>query len=234
MPSPNPASDGYSMLRNARTFLFDFDGTLAPNLDLPDMRRRVLALTDTYGVPAAVYQGQYIVEVIIHAGAWLSQRDRKTAEEYVLQAHTLILNIELDAAARTQPFAHTRSVLQDLKELGCQNVIVTRNCAEAIQMVFPDMLDYVAAALPRGAVEWLKPDPRHLSEALVRINADPASAVMVGDGAMDMTCGKKLNLYCVGVLTGSSDRIRLQDAGADLVLDDISALVALVGEERQR
>ena len=53
--------------------LFDFDGTLAPNLDLPDMRRQVLELTQTLDVPSSVYEDKYIVEIIDAACTWLNK-----------------------------------------------------------------------------------------------------------------------------------------------------------------
>jgi phosphoglycolate phosphatase-like HAD superfamily hydrolase len=40
-------------IRNIEAVLFDFDGTLAPNLDLPDMRRQVVDLTVSAGIPGA-------------------------------------------------------------------------------------------------------------------------------------------------------------------------------------
>ena len=38
-------------LESPDAVLFDFDGTLAPNLDLADMRRQVVDLTIAAGVP---------------------------------------------------------------------------------------------------------------------------------------------------------------------------------------
>jgi phosphoglycolate phosphatase-like HAD superfamily hydrolase len=43
---------------------------------------------------------------------------------------------------------------------------------------------------------------------------------MVGDGALDMRAGKDLNMYCIGVLSGSNDKDALLAAGADEVLQD--------------
>ena len=59
-------------LSTADLFVFDFDGTLAPNLDLPEMRRQVIALTRAQGVPAAHFEHLYMVEIITAAGAWLT------------------------------------------------------------------------------------------------------------------------------------------------------------------
>ena len=51
--------------------LFDFDGTLAPNLDLLDMRRQVANLTVKAGVPEEIFRDLYIVEIIVAGHKWL-------------------------------------------------------------------------------------------------------------------------------------------------------------------
>jgi hypothetical protein len=73
--------------------VFDFDGTLAPNLDLPGMRREVRDCTLGAGVPAAVIENHYIVEMIDQAHAWLHQREPQLASNYFLAAHQIILRI---------------------------------------------------------------------------------------------------------------------------------------------
>ena len=40
--------------------VFDFDGTLAPNLDLADMRQQIVNLTVKAGVPSNIYESLYI------------------------------------------------------------------------------------------------------------------------------------------------------------------------------
>ena len=47
-----------------RGVLFAFDGTLAPNLDLMDMRRQLVVMAEQTDIPRAVYQDLYIVEMI--------------------------------------------------------------------------------------------------------------------------------------------------------------------------
>ena len=76
----------------------------------------------------------------------------------------------------------------------------------------------------RDNVTHIKPDPRHLTDALDSMAVAPGRAAMVGDGAMDMHSGRRLSMFCVGVLTGSSDADRLVAAGADLVLDSANEL----------
>ncbi len=205
--------------------LFDFDGTLAPNLDLPDMRRQVVALTEAYDVPEPVYAELYIVEIITAASNWLQTQATERAADYHTQAHRLITEFELAAAAQTQPFPGIHSTLEGLRQQGLRLGVVTRNCRAAVLQVFPDLLDYVDTLHARDDTEFLKPDPRHLQKCLQTLAIEPQLAAMVGDGALDMHAGHELNMYCVGVLSGSSDHPRLQQAGAHTVLADCLGLL---------
>ena len=150
--------------------LFDFDGTLAPNLDLPDMRRQVIELTRNNAVPDEVWQGCYIVEIINAAREHLNQRDTQRADLYFQRGHQLITDIEMSAARTTSVFAWTREVLERVRFQGIRTAIVTRNNEAAVRATFPDLDDYVDLLLARDNVTHLKPDPRHFAVALERLD----------------------------------------------------------------
>ncbi len=202
----------------ARAVLFDFDGTLAPNLDLPDMRRQVIELTATHAVPAAVYDGHYIVEVIDAAAGWLRQQGAEDADVYERRAHQLITDFELDAARRTDPFPGIEAKLIELANIGWRLGVVTRNCRAAVLQVFPHLLEHVDVLMARDDVEHLKPDPRHLQSCLDALGCAPRQAVMVGDGQLDMRSGRALEMHCIGVLTGSGSSDSLLAAGAHRII----------------
>lgn len=205
--------------------VFDFDGTLAPNLDLASMRREVVMLSQTYAVPAAIYQDQMIVEVITTSHTWLKEHNPEVADTFATTAHQRILDIELSAAANTNLFSATRPLLAQLRTRGCKTAIVTRNCRAAVLQVFTDALRYCDSLKARDDVRRIKPDPRHVEDALAEAGVAASSAMMVGDGKLDMQVGRALNMRCVGVLSGSNDRQALTEAGADVVLDDIAQLL---------
>lgn len=221
-------------LSNSDLFVFDFDGTLAPNLDLPEMRRRVIALTLSQGVPAAHFEHLYMVEIITAAGAWLASSESRDGPEraadrartYKAEAHQLIEDFELNAAAGMEVFPKTREVLSSLRQADKHISIVTRNCEQAVRCVFPDVDDYCDLLLARDNVTFLKPDPRHLQQAMTHLERTPERSVMIGDGRMDMQIGRTLCLTCVGVLSGSSDEAALTAAGAHLVVESIAELPA--------
>ena len=211
--------------------LFDFDGTLVPNLDLTDMRRQIAATAKAAGVPDSVYDGLYIVEIIEASQAWLSNQDTalaNSAEAYAAASHQRINDIEMQAARNTAPFTAVRPVLNQLRDKGYRLGIVTRNCRAAVLTMFPDMDEYIDCLHARDDVVHLKPDPRHLQDNLDALGAEAALSVMVGDGALDMQAGQALGMRCVGVLTGSNDTQALTDAGATEVLADYRGLVSLL------
>ncbi len=203
----------------SRAILFDFDGTLAPNLDLPDMRRQVIALTRTYQVPDQVFADNYIVEIIDAAALWLGGTQPDTAKRYAREAHGLITDFEMSAARETAPFPGMAQKLTSLRASGWRLGVVTRNCRAAVLAVFPDILKFVDVVKARDDVEHLKPDPRHLESCLTALACPAEKAVMVGDGHLDMRSGRELNMYCVGVLSGSGDAEGLTAAGAHTVID---------------
>ncbi|XOV89140.1 MAG: HAD family hydrolase [Pseudomonadota bacterium] len=199
--------------------LFDFDGTLAPNLDLPSMRREVIALTNRYAVPAPVYEGEYIVEIIRVSTDYLRCQDEAVAQAYFAEAHDLIRDIEIRASRATRQFDGVDQLLASLRARGLRTGVVTRNCREAVLQVYPALLQDTDILIARDDTQHIKPDPRHLLAALGALDSAPASAAMVGDGVLDMKVGKLAGMYCIGVLSGSSDRRALLGAGADTVIN---------------
>ena len=204
-----------------QAILFDFDGTLAPNLDLADMRRQIAAMAAATQTPAEVYADLYIVEIITATSAWMrSQNKHKQADEYEAASHQRIIDIEVAAAKTTELFAQARSKLTTLREQNIKLGIVTRNCRAAVMQMFPDLESYIDALHARDDTPHLKPDVRHLQANLNALNCSAQHSAMVGDGALDMRAGKDLNMYCIGVLSGSNDKDALLAAGADEVLLD--------------
>ena len=208
-------------LEDVEAILFDFDGTLAPNLDLVGMRQSIIDYSLECGVPSEVFADQYIVEIIDASSDWLAKNPQViNAIDYARCANKIVVDFEMDSAAKTKPFNGVRQMLSELIERGVKSGVVTRNCREAVLQTFPDLLSYVNSLHARDDVEHIKPDPRHLNASLMSLGVTPESTLMVGDGALDMRVGKQLGLYCVGVLSGSGGRDDLQLAGADVVIAD--------------
>jgi HAD superfamily hydrolase (TIGR01549 family) len=74
-------------------------------------------------------------------------------------------------------------------------------------------------------VDDSKPEPDLLGETLRRMG-EVSRAVLVGDTVYDVESAKRAGMPCIAVLTGGYGRAELTDAGAVLVVDGPSDLLA--------
>jgi phosphoglycolate phosphatase len=214
------------MLPSFDAMLFDFDGTLAVlNLDFAHMRRRVIDHAVTYGVATGALEGMYILEMVEYATTLLRQQKAHRADDFFVQAHQLIQDIEIEAAHSSRLIPGVPELLEALRQRRIGVGIVTRNCAAAVRRMFPQVDHYCQAFLPRDHVTQVKPHPGHLQAALTLLGSIPARTIMVGDGVLDIQAGKALGMFSVGVLSGETPPEKLLEHGADLILASASDLL---------
>ncbi len=212
--------------RHLKTILFDFDGTLALlNIDFKEMRRSVVHLIADYGAPPDGLGDLFVLEMI-EAGAALVARHRPGDERaFTEKALQQITAIEIEGARSGKLFEGVREMLGVLKERKIATGIVTRNCREAVQIVFPDIQAFCGAVVSREMVRRVKPHRDHILLALRILRSAPEDAAMVGDHPMDILIGKEVGAYTIGVLTGYAGEDALREAGADLILEEAVGIV---------
>jgi phosphoglycolate phosphatase len=207
------------------TVLFDFDGTLATlNIDFASMRENILALICDYNISTERYKSLYVLEMIDAGREDIARSHRGDGDDFEKQALILVRNIEIEAAERGDLIEGVETMLKRLRDSGIKTGIVTRNCLDAVQTLFPDVRDYCDAVITREFTERVKPHPDHIRVALNALNALPGDSAMVGDHPMDMTVGKEVGTFNVGVLTGYSEVASLFEAGADIVITSATTL----------
>lgn len=209
---------------NIKGLIFDFDGTLATasTLDFVTLNRKLAedARQMGYSWPEEGYILERVhqlgVEVAIKEGA---QR-AKAIGNRLLQ---LIIDEEIKAARHSRLLDCTMDVLQQAERLKLKTAIVSRNCAPAIVAVFPQADKYVF--LPRDAVAWVKPDPRHFIHAAQLMDLTASQCAAIGDHPMDMQGADKAGCLPIGVKSGLADEADLLASGARQVLQDIGQLI---------
>jgi phosphoglycolate phosphatase len=208
------------------TVLFDFDGTLATlNIDFSLMRKNILDLIGGYNISTDGYKNLYVLEMI-EAGREIISRSRIIdGNDFEKRALTLVRNMEIEAAKRGELIEGIEAMMKGLRESGIKTGIVTRNCLDAVQTIFPDVHDYCGAVITRGFTERVKPHPDHIRVALSALDALPGDSAMVGDHPMDMAVGREVGTFNVGVLTGYSEEAPLIEAGADIVIRSAAAIL---------
>ncbi|MDI6743372.1 MAG: hypothetical protein QMD11_11620, partial [Smithella sp.] len=87
------------------TIIFDFDGTLAQlNIDFQKMREVIAALILSYGISKDRLSSNFVLEMIDEVCAIISRRSIAEAREFLVDANTVIENIETDAAKNGELF----------------------------------------------------------------------------------------------------------------------------------
>ncbi len=212
-----------------KAVLFDFDGTLARlNIDFIQMRRAVLDLMGDYYKPSDGMKDLYVLEMIEAGRNLISENNPGRENEFFNRAHRLISDIETEGSKEGTLFTGTEDMLRELRRRRIKIGIVTRNCMDAIRQIFPDIDSCCDVVITREFTTRVKPHPDHLLTALDALKTAARSAAMVGDHPMDITAGKDVGAYTIGVLTGYSGVVPLREAGADLIIERAADITRLL------
>ncbi len=220
-----------SSLRDISGFVFDFDGTIASlTIDFAEMRRRVLFHLQGFGIAPDGLRDLYVLEMIAAGKLEIARKYPGREKHYERQAMEMIRGIEVAAAGHGELFAGIREMFIQLRASGIKCGLVTRNCREAVQQIFPDISGHVTVILTRDDTLLVKPHPEHLLQVLRTFSLPAARTAMVGDHKMDMKLAKDVGALAIGVLTGHDTATELQQAGADLILPQAVALTAIFSD----
>jgi HAD superfamily hydrolase (TIGR01509 family) len=74
-----------------------------------------------------------------------------------------------------------------------------------------------------------KPDPEGVLAALGQLNVSAASAVMIGDGPVDIRAGRAAGTMTIGISHGLHSGEELRDAEPDLLIESLLELFSLWG-----
>jgi phosphoglycolate phosphatase len=193
------------------------------------MRREVERLAERFMPADALrqYEGQLMLEMIYHIEEALGEKGPAFRDE----AFALLREIEVRAAQGKEVYLYVRNVLSRLKKRGLKIGVMTRNCAEALRRVFPDMDAYVDVSLTREDIRVVKPHPSHPLAVVGLLGVDPSEALLVGDHPTDILAGQASGIRTVAVLTGRTQRADFERVGADHIVPDIRGLLAIVDGE---
>jgi phosphoglycolate phosphatase len=214
--------------------LFDYDGTLVQlNIDFGGMRQEVEKLLVEYGIEPGSLKGSYVLEMIEEATKRISKKSSPEGLSFNHKAFELVTMHEVRAARDGRRLPGVPRMLKLLRKRGIKVGVITRNCDKAVKMVFPDIEHLSDAYLSRDYVARVKPHPDHLALALKEMGVrDPKLCLMVGDHLMDIEGGKRMGMKTAGVLTGKITYQGFMEAGADYILEDVTAITGIIfGEE---
>jgi len=221
---PTPATDG--VLHGRRAILFDFDGTLIQQtIDFGRMRRLAEDVIRAQGLSPEPWKGLFVLEMIERAAEALADQADGRAQVLRAEAGRAIEDLELEAATQARAFAGVAEMLVDLRARGLGVAIVTRNCRAAVDYVMTQNGLVCDVLLTRDDVAHVKPDPRHLLEALERLGLPGEQAVMVGDHATDIQVGQRVGAATVAVLSPGMGPERFAEVRPDLIVAQVTEIL---------
>ncbi len=216
--------------RKIQTFIFDFDGTLAIlNINFQKLKEKILLIAENY-ISDIELTSLPLLELVDS----ISERiqDEQKSLHFKMKAYNLIQQKEIEAARSGALFDFTIPILTFLMNNGYSVGIVTRNCQEAVKTVFPNIDSYCHVFIPRELATWIKPDPRHIVQAMKNLNANANSTIVIGDHPIDIKAGNEAGTLTGGVSSGKISANRLKEAGADYVANNCLHLFRILNSEK--
>jgi phosphoglycolate phosphatase len=205
-----------------RAALFDLDGTLVlTNIDFAAMKRDVLAVAREHGVDLAHLAHRDSLFLVGEAKG----RAGDAGAELEARAFASVEVHERASLPRARVAVGAPELLAWLRSRGVKVAIVTRNGGNVARELVERFGLVADVLLTRDEVAHVKPDPRHLHDALARLSCEPAVAVMVGDHAMDIAAGRAAGVArAIGVAHDDAGIAPLAAAAPDALVRSLVEL----------
>lgn len=206
-------------------YMFDLDGTLLNTL--PDLARLTNMVLEERNWPQRTVEevlsfvghgGRYLLSRAIPAGTpdeLLDEVFARWRELYPTYGH-----------AMTKPYEGIPEVLDALKERGAKLAVLSNKFDAAVGQViaehFPGVFD-----IARGECEEIprKPDPAGLRMVMRQLGVAPERVAYVGDSVTDVRTALNAGVFCVTVTWGYGETSALKAEGAQVLIDNPSALL---------
>jgi phosphoglycolate phosphatase len=211
--------------------VFDLDGTLAETAS--DLVATLNVVMEQEGLAALPFEK---ARDLIGAGARpLIQRGFDASGVPLSEARLEELygffldHYHRNIAVHTVLFPGVAAALDNLAASGFTLAVCTNKLeAHALQLLkVLGVVDRFSFISGKDTFDVFKPDPRHLTETIVRAAGDPRRAVMVGDSRTDIDTAKNAGIPVVGVTFGYTN-VHVAELGADRVIDHFDELPAAV------
>ena len=218
-----------------RAILFDLDGTLVDSLaDIADAMEGVLAELGLGGHPLGAYRrfigegARRLVEQALEASDAAADAElRAIAFERFRERYLSALTL------RSHCYEGVEALLEALNARGLKLAVLSNKPHEATVRVVERLLGAHPFAQVLGESERTppKPDPRGASRIAETLGVEPAAVLFVGDTPIDVQTARAAGMRPIGVGWGMRDRLELEAAGAEAVIEHPADLLGLLASE---
>ena len=209
--------------------VFDLDGTLVDTA--PDLIGGLNAAMAAEGLPPVpVEKANDLVgagvRALVERGLTLHGRS-VSPERFEALMDIFLKHYAENIALNSRPYPGVTEGLLDLKSQGWRFAVCTNKLEEYSLRLLSElkMMHWFEAVCGGDTFAFRKPDPRHLTETIVR--AGGGDAIMVGDSRADVDTARAAGIPIIGVSFGYTD-VPMKDLKPDVLIDDFSEFAAAV------
>lgn len=183
------------------TIIWDMDGTILNTLD--DLKDSVNYALETCGF--APHNDEEIkqmlgngIKVLVELAVPNGLNNPKFDECFEIFKRRYQLHMN----DKTRPYPQIAEVMQELKQKGYKQAIVSNKIDEAVQNLAKTYYPFVDVAIGEREGLKRKPEPDMVWQALKELNAKKEEAVYIGDSEVDLATAKNALLDCISVAWG--------------------------------
>jgi pyrophosphatase PpaX len=212
-----------------KAIVIDMDGTITNfNLDYMGARRRALQELERLNLRTPEFNEQVNLYIILN-----KLKSNLDADAFTKLRATFYLyfeQMELKAAQEVSLYPGAVNTLRKLKSQSLKLGLVTNNGRAGTNLTLKrhHLEELFDSVVTRDDCEEMKPDCGPIRKVLNELHVEPAEAILVGDGVMDIMAAKAAGLVSVGVATGPFPSERLLQAEPDYLLGSINDVPTLV------
>ncbi|MEE8423741.1 MAG: HAD-IA family hydrolase [Thermodesulfobacteriota bacterium] len=213
-------------MKNVEFMIFDLDGTLIDSK--VDIANALNLIMEEFG-----YGPFSLKEVVSFIGGGVRNLIRKAmgTQRRELEDRAYDAFLEYYSNHLLDNTILYPSVKDLLKSLNGKKKAVITNKPEDLSIRVLDGLNirsHFSLVLGGDSLKLKKPFPEPLLKAMMEVNAESEKTIMIGDSPIDIEAGKRAGVATCGVTYGYSSREELEEAGADIVIDNLIDLKKVV------
>lgn len=209
--------------------IFDLDGTLVDTA--PDLLAATNAVMRSEGLPLIPpsslrhmvgFGARSLIEQAMEA-----VNRPVTPEQLPPLLDVFMAHYRAHIADESVLFPGVTQTLQALKDSGARLAVLTNKPQDMADLLLPKIgIDHFFSEIyGAGRMSYVKPDARIFHDVVRDIGGQDGGAVMIGDSITDLKTAQAAKAPCILFSYGYTP-VPVKDLGADLVLDDFTALPA--------
>jgi len=211
--------------------IIDMDGTITQfNLDYVAARRRALEELEKLGLRTPEMNESVSLYVVLN-----KLKDSLGSEKFRTLRSTLYRffeEMELKAAQDSVLYPGAEETLQELRSRSLKLGLVTNNSRAGTDLTLKrlNLTATFDAVVTRDDCDEMKPAGAPVLKILGELGVPPETAILVGDGTIDILAAKAAGVCSVAVTTGPFPIQRILATEPDYLLSSVNELPALIKE----